>query len=66
MENAEQEGFVFSDGIKPTARNYDSIIAVNRDMTINYVGFVGRLAFQSDKKIENQQLIKIDYRQLLK
>lgn len=65
MENAEKEGFVFGDGIKPTERNYANIIAINRDMTINYVGFVGRVAFQFADKIGDQQLIKIDYRELL-
>lgn len=65
MKNAEQEGFTFSDGVKPTARCYDSIIVVNKDMTINYVGFVGRIAFQSCKKIGNKKLIRIDYRQFL-
>lgn len=42
---AEKEGFTFGDGKKPTERHYANIMAVNPDMTINYVGTVGRIAF---------------------
>ena len=34
--------------------------------TINYVGFVGRVAFWAANRIGNQVLVKIDYREFLK
>ena len=65
LQNAEAEGFTFTDGTKPTDRHWSSIIAVNADKTINYVGFVGHIAFQNAKFIGKQPLIRIDYRELL-
>lgn len=66
LQNAESEGFTFTDGAKPTQKHTSNIFAVNTDATINYVGFVGRVAFQSAKTIGNQPMLKIDYRQFLK
>ena len=36
LSQAEQEGFTFQDGAKPTERHTSDIIAVNNDFTINY------------------------------
>ncbi len=60
--DAESEGFTFTNGTKPTQKHTSDIIALNADATINYVGFVGRVAFQAASKIGNQPLVKIDYR----
>ncbi len=65
LQDAENEGFTFCDGIKPTARTLANIMAVNRDNTINYVGTVGRIAFQAANKIGNDPLVKIDYREII-
>ena len=65
LQDAENEGFIFRDGVKPTQREADSIFAINDDMTINYVGFVGRIAYQAADRIGNKPLIKIDYRDVL-
>lgn len=65
LSDAECEGFTFCDGAKPTAREPDCIFAVNRDLTINYVGFVGHIAFGCAKRIEDKLLVKIDYREFL-
>ncbi len=65
FEQAEKEGFTFGDGVRPTQKHTSDIIAVNNDMTMNYVGFVGRVAFQAANKIGNQPLIKIDYREII-
>lgn len=63
MQQAETEGFTFRDGVKPTERPYDSIIALNRDRTINYVGFVGHMAFGvKAKKMGNEKLLRVDYK----
>ncbi len=66
LQDAENEGFTFTDGTKPTQKHTSDIIALNADATINYVGFVGRVAFQAASKIGNQPLVKIDYREYLK
>ena len=65
LKDAENEGFMFRDGVKPTQREADSIFAINDDMTINYVGFVGHVAYQAANKIGNKPLIKIDYRDIM-
>lgn len=65
LQDAENEGFTFCDGIKPTARTPANIMAVNRDNTINYVGFVGHIAFQAASNIDNKPLVKIDYREII-
>lgn len=61
LHDAEKEGFIFCDGVKPTERESTDIYALNQNRTINYVGFIGHIAFQSAKKIGNQKLVKIDY-----
>lgn len=63
MRDAESEGFIFGDGVKPTEREPSDIMAINRDMTINYVG---HLAYQIASKIGDEPLVKIDYRDCLK
>ena len=63
---AEAEGFTFSDGGHPTARHRDCIMAVNKDCTINYVGFIGHMAFGSGaESIGDEPLIRVDYRRYL-
>ena len=62
LVDAEAEGFTFGDGVKPTERSADSIFALNDDMTINYVGFVGHMAFGSGTyKIGDKKLVRIEY-----
>lgn len=65
LQDAENEGFTFCDGINPTARTPANIMTINRDMTINYVGFVGRIAYQAARNIGNKPLVKIDYRDII-
>ena len=62
MKQAEEEGFVFGDGVKPTERNYSEIIAVNDDNTINFVNSIGRMAFGSGaENVGNRKLVRVDY-----
>lgn len=61
LHDTEKEGFTFCDGVTPTERKGADIYALNRNRTINYVGFIGYIAFQSAKRIGNQKLVKIDY-----
>ncbi len=55
--DAENQGFVFSDGAKPTEKTPDFFFAVHPDMTINYIGAVGRIAYQC----HSDNIICIDY-----
>ena len=62
MQQAEDEGFTFNDGEKPTSRCYAEIMAVNDNYTISFVGSVGRMAFGSGAEIANgQKLVRVDY-----
>lgn len=62
LRQAEQEGFTFGDGEKLTERHYSEVMSINHNLTINYVGFVGRMAYGSGvKTIGNEKLIKIDF-----
>lgn len=62
LQQAEQEGFTFGDGEKPTRRHYAELMAINHNLTINYVGFIGRMAYGSGAKtIGNEKLIRIDF-----
>ena len=38
LKDAENEGFTFGDGKKPTARPGNNLYVVNRDWTISHVG----------------------------
>ena len=62
LQQAEEEGFTFQDGSKPSARCYDEIMAVNHDSTLNYVGTNGRIAFGAGTQtIGSEKLIRVDY-----
>lgn len=66
MKQAESEGFTFADGTKPTERCYSEIMAINHDITINFVGVNGRIAFGSGaKKAGNEELIRVDYKKYI-
>lgn len=67
LRQAEAEGFTFCDGIKPTGRKAEEIMAVNPDFTLNYVGTNGRIAYGSGvKKVGNKDLVRIDYETFIK
>lgn len=65
LQDTESEGFTFTDGAKPTQKHTSDILAVNPDLTINYVGTIGHIAYQAASRIGNQKLIRIDYRECL-
>lgn len=47
---AEKEGFLFSDGAKPTGKHSSDLIVVLPDKTLCYVNTYGRIATQSGAK----------------
>lgn len=62
MQQAENEGFTFNDGAKPTSRCYAEIMSVNDNYTINFIGSVGRMAFGSGAETVNgQKLLRVDF-----
>lgn len=61
LMDAEKEGFTFGDGVKPTQRSGDDLYALNPDCTINYVGFIGHMAFKNPKNVIGKPLLRIDY-----
>lgn len=46
LREAEADGFLFSDGAKPTQKQPALFFAVHPDRTVNYIGTVGRIACQ--------------------
>ena len=48
LKQAEEEGFLFGDGKRPTKKPLDDYYALHQDLTINYIGFVGRLRYNSN------------------
>jgi len=66
LQQAEAEGFTYHDGVKPTERGCSTIMAVNRDKTINFVGTNGFIVFGSGAKaVGSEQLIRIDCEKFL-
>ena len=74
VRDLESEGFTFGDGAKPSERDFDGIMAVNPDMTINFVNFAGTMHFGSMKKEqwrytgkepEGDTIVRVDYARFL-
>lgn len=62
QRQAEKERFTFRDGAKPSEREMAPIMALNPDLTLNYVGTIGMIAFGSGAKETNgKRLIRVDY-----
>lgn len=62
LEQAEREGFTFTDGALPTTKEPDDILAINDDLTINYLGFAGRVAYKNVSENNGKLYVRIDYR----
>ncbi len=61
MQDAENECFLFADGVNPTQRQADDIFAIYPNHTLNYVGWAGHMAFKSPKAVVGGPLIRVDY-----
>lgn len=61
-QQAESEGLTFSDGANPTSREMGTIMAINPNHTINYVGICGMIAYGSEAKtVGGRPLIRITF-----
>ena len=62
LAQAEAEGVLFEDGAVPTSRPYATVMAINHDGTLNYVGTNGVIAFRvGADTIGTEKLIRVDY-----
>ena len=52
LRNAEQEGFTFSNGSRPTTSSYNDLFALHHDFTIAHHGFVGHEAIRLKGKMK--------------
>lgn len=57
LSDAEKEGFRFGDGISPTEREPDDVMAIHKDRTICYLGWAGHQFFYQQKC----KIPRIDY-----
>ena len=57
QSDAEKEGITFGDGVKPTERTVDDIMALKADGTICYLGWAGRMCYHNRK----QNILRVDY-----
>ena len=63
---AEHEGFIFSDGVKPTEKHSSDVFAINSDNTISYVGIIGRMSIGSNlKETGGIEIMKVDYKRYI-
>lgn len=58
LHQAEAEGFLFGDGIKPTEKAPSDFFAIHSNGTINYINTIGRIAYKVHgvKTLEYSQL----------
>ena len=61
--DAIEEGVTYPDGVPLPERALDSIMALNDDMTVNFVGMAGRLHFNQVSVPETRptRLVRVDY-----
>lgn len=63
---AEEEGFRFTDGMKPTEKHCSDLVAVNAGKTLNFVTTTGRIAYGSGAKtIGDARFYRVDYRKYI-
>lgn len=61
LKDAEAEGIGFGDGASIRERELDSVMALNKNGTVNFLGFVGRMAYQMASDVGGQKLLRVDY-----
>ncbi|MCC8358064.1 MAG: hypothetical protein LJU34_09625 [Oscillospiraceae bacterium] len=62
IEDAENEYFHYGDGVSLLERKPGSIMALNQNRTVNFVGYLGTIAFCHADHLNAVPLIKVDYR----
>lgn len=62
LKQAEKEGFLFGDGKLPTKKPLDDYYALHQDLTMNYIGYIGRLRWKSN----DDEIIRVEYQNFYK
>lgn len=57
IANAEKEGFKFLGGKRLSDMPRDDFYALNKNMTVNYINFIGRVAYQCGA----ENLLRVEY-----
>jgi len=57
LADVENEGYTFGDGVNPTERTWDDIMALTEKDELCYVGWAGRICFHYNP----EHVIRIDY-----
>lgn len=60
LKQAEKDGFLFGDGKRPTKKPWDDYFALHKNLTVSYIGYIGRLHFKSNA----YNIVRIEYRDL--
>ena len=60
LKHAEKEGLLFGDGKRPTKKPLDDYYALHQDLTMNFIGFAGRLKWKSG----DDGILRVEYRDL--
>lgn len=61
INNAEKEGFSFLENKRISDMPLDNFYALNKNMTVNYINFIGRVAYQCGA----ENVLRIDYKKIL-
>ncbi len=63
LQQAESEGFTFTNSVKPTNGKQANFMAINPDHTINYIGVFGRMAYSiKNASVDGQRLFRVLYK----
>lgn len=61
INNAEKEGFSFSENKRILDMPLDNFYALNKNLTVNYINFIGRVAYQCGA----ENILRVDYKKFL-
>jgi len=61
INNAEKEGFSFLENKRISDMPLDNFYALNKNLTVNYINFIGRVAYQCGA----EHLLRVDYKKYL-
>lgn len=61
ISDAEAEGCTYEDGVKISEREPDDFYALNKDGTVCFLNFVGRMAFQCN----SDNIVRVDYKKYI-
>lgn len=62
IKNAENEGFKFCGGKRISEMPLDDFYALNKNLTVNYINFIGRVAYQCGA----ENVLRVEYKDFLK